>query len=433
MALVPLTPENRVNFRHLYADVFWFGVLAGSTLAFLAVYAARLGATGFQISLLTAGPAVVNLLLSLPAGRWLEHRPLVRTTYRAALLHRLGYLALALLPPLVSPELEVWVVVGAIALMSVPGTLLAIGFNALYADAVPPDWRGEVVGKRNALMAVSLTTTALLSGQLLDRIVFPLNYQIVFLIGALGALLSTYHVGQVRTASHPPPARAGHPVHDQARPGMWRFRDSIPRDAIPRGLGLRFLTRPSGRPLLRLELLRTSFGPFMAAYLLFYACQYLPLPVVPLFFVNELNLTDGAISLGSGLFHMVMLLVSLRASHLSARYGHYRLLVLGALSFGLYPLLVGLAQDATLFWIASLAGGGIWAVTNAGLVNRLMERVPEENRPAYMALHNLALNLGILAGSLSGPYLAGVIGLREAVLVAAGLRFAAGIVLMIWG
>ena len=39
------------------------------TLAFVAIYAARLGATGFQISLLTAGPAVVNLFFSLPAGR----------------------------------------------------------------------------------------------------------------------------------------------------------------------------------------------------------------------------------------------------------------------------------------------------------------------------------------------------------------------------
>ncbi len=55
---------TRSNIRHLYADIFWFGILGGSALAFLNVYAARLGATAMQIGLLTAGPAIVNLLIS---------------------------------------------------------------------------------------------------------------------------------------------------------------------------------------------------------------------------------------------------------------------------------------------------------------------------------------------------------------------------------
>ena len=50
-----------------------------------------------------------------------------------------------------------------------------------------------------------------------------------------------------------------------------------------------------------------------------------------------------------------------------------------------------------------------------------------------MALHNRVLNLGILAGSLAGPLLGNVVGLQEAVLIAAGLRLLAGIFLKIWG
>jgi MFS family permease len=209
---------------------------------------------------------------------------------------------------------------------------------------------------------------------------------------------------------------------------MWRFGD-----AIRLAVGLRFLTRSQGKPMLRLDLMRTAFGPFLVAYLLFYTFQYLPLPILPLFYVHELNLTDGAISLGSALFHAVMMMFSLRISRWSTRYGHYRLLVIGAISFCLYPLVIGLARDATLFWAASLLGGGAWAITSAGLINRLMEKVPQDSRPAYMALHNLALNLGILAGSLAGPVLSHWIGLREAVLAAAGLRLLAGIFLAIWG
>jgi predicted MFS family arabinose efflux permease len=62
-----------------------------------------------------------------------------------------------------------------------------------------------------------------------------------------------------------------------------------------------------------------------------------------------------------------------------------------------------------------------------------MERVPEDDRPAHMALHNLALNLGILSGSALGPLLGNWIGLRETLLLAAGLRFLGGIALGLWG
>jgi len=36
----------------------------------------------------------------------------------------------------------------------------------------------------------------IVSGQILDRVQFPANYQVVFLIGAIGAILSSYHIGR---------------------------------------------------------------------------------------------------------------------------------------------------------------------------------------------------------------------------------------------
>ncbi len=423
-----LSGEMRRNFRHLYLDIFWFGVLSGSTLAFLAVYATRLGASGFEISLLTAGPAVVNLFFSLPAGRWLENRPLIRTTFRAAAFHRLGYLAITVLPLLLSPFLEVRAIILITLFMSIPGTLLAIGFNSLFADVVPPEWRSEVVGRRNALMAVSLTVTALLSGQILDRIVFPVNYQIVFGLGVLGAALSTYHVGRLRGESQTPPQRVFRPLGDFARPGLQRLGDSMRL-----GAGLRYLARFQGKPMLRLDLLRGPFGAFMLSYLVFYTFQFLPSSLFPLSYVRSLQLSDSAISLGSALFYSTMLVVSLRLPFINVRYSYKQILVFGAVIFCLYPLLLGIARDATLFWIASLTGGISWGLTSAALTNRLMERVPEDDRPAYMALNNLVMNVGILAGSLSGPLLGDAMGVQTALILSAGLRMLAGALLWVWG
>lgn len=425
--LAPPNTETRANLKHLYADIAWFGLVAGSVMAFLTIYAARLGATGVQIGLMAAGPAAINLLVSLPAGRWLENRPVIRTTFWSSIIHRLGYLALVPLPWLFTAELQIWSMIGITLLMSIPGALLAISFNAMYADIIPPERRAHVVGRRNMLIAISVTLTTLLCGQILDRAPFPVNYQIVFGIGVLGALASSYHLGKLRRSDETPPTRIWQPTGDMGRPGILRFIDALRSPP-----GLRFLTRSKGRSLFRLDLMRGPFGLFMAAYFLFYAFQYVPLPLFPLYLVQELDLSDSAISLGTALFYALMVMGSLRLSYMSARLGHRRVVIMGALLFSVYPLLLGLARDATIYWAASIIGGLVWAVLAGGLVNRLMERVPPDDRPAHMALHNLALNLGILVGSLLGPLLAEWLGLRDAILLSSFLRLGAGILLVFW-
>ena len=329
-------------------------------MAFLVIFAARQGASGFEISLLTAGPAAVNLAFSLSAGRWLEGRPLIRMTYLAALLSRLWYLALIPLPWFLTARGQVWASIWITLLMSIPGTFMAIAFNALFADAVPPDWRGHVVGRRNALLALSTIVSSLLSGLLLDRIIFPLNYQIVFGLGAAGAIMSSYHLSRLRLPPEPP-VRVGRLLRDLARPGNLRFPDGIRSEA-----GLRFLTRSGGKPLLRLDVLRGPAGLFMAAYFFFYTSQYAGIPIFPIYTVHTLKLTDGEISLGTAFFYVTVLLASMPLGRISDRFGHRGALVGGALIFGAYPLFMGLAHGVGLFLVASLLGAAVWVLARGG-------------------------------------------------------------------
>ena len=387
-------PNLRSNIRNLYLDVFWWGILGGSTVSFLNVFATRLGASSWQIGLLTAGPAIANLFVSLPAGRWLQGRSLIRTTLYSSIWNRVGYLPLVVLPWLLPAVGQVWAIALIVFVMSVPGAVLAISFNSMFAEVVPPDQRGHVVGWRSVLVSASISGSSLVCGRLLDWIAFPLNYQMVFALGALGAVMSSYYLGRIRSPAAPAPL-----VGKKKKAGK----------------------------LLRLDLLRGTFGPFMAAYLLFYICQNVPVPLFPLAFVRELRLPDGAISLGTALFHLSVLLVSTRVGRISNRLSHRRVLIIGAVLYCLYPLLIGLAPDATLFWVASLLGGVSWALAGAGLFNHLMERVPPDDLPAHMAWHNLALNLGLLGGSLLGPVMGDWLGVRHALLLAAGLRLLSGL------
>jgi MFS family permease len=404
-------PTLKWNLRQLYWDVFWFGILAGSTLAFQSVFAARLGASGLQIGLLTAGPAVINLLFTLPSGQWLEGKSFIKVSFHSAIWQRLGYVFLVALPWLFSSsEGRVWGLIWTTLVMSVAGTVLAISFNAMFAEVLPSEWRAHAVGRRNILLAVSVTIATLLCGQILDRLVFPHNYQIVFLIGAAGAMLSSYHIGRIRKQELVEPVP--NPVEAERV------------EAAP-------LTKR--RSLLRLDLLMGPFGIFMLSYLAFYAFQYFPVPLFPIAYVDRLHMTDGMIGIGSAIFYGAMMLASLRLSYFSMRYGHRKVLLVSSALFPIFPLLLAMAKGPELYYLACLIGGGVNALLSGAIINRLMDRVPADDRAAHMAIHNMALNLGILAGSLLGPVSADLIGVQPSLYVGAALRLLAAGFFWLWG
>ncbi|MFN2151283.1 MAG: MFS transporter, partial [Anaerolineales bacterium] len=192
----PLTIPNeyRSNFAHLYLDIGWFGILSGSSISFLSIYATRLGATGLQIGLLSSIAAAVSLVLAIPAGRWLESQNINKAVFRASVWYRLGYLLWVPLPWLFGKQAQVWALIVITLLMAIPLTPLSVGFNALFASAVPPEWRAHVAGMRNILLSMAFVLSSLGSGYLLEHLPFPTGYQIVFGIGFLGAAMSSLHL-----------------------------------------------------------------------------------------------------------------------------------------------------------------------------------------------------------------------------------------------
>ncbi len=427
----PPDPVTRRNFYHLYADIAGFGVLSGSTLAFMAIYMARLGASTWQVGLLTAGPALVNLMFALPAGQWLANRPLTATVFWTSIGQRLLY---PLLVPLCLWFPQAWqttVILTLVVLTSIPGTVLAIGFNALFAEAVPEAWRGEVVGRRNAILALTVLVSTLGCGQLLRVLPFTIGYAVVFAIGAAGALYSSYHLARVRL-NRPLPRRVwrGAPLGVGGRSG----RLLIPDAPLTRTLALRVLISDRlTRGGAMLAPLCTAFGPFFWALFSFHTAQYVPIPLFPLFWVREVRLGDAAISVLNAVFYALMLIASLYLGGLTWRFGNRRLMVGGAFFLALYPLLTALSRGMGLLLVASVLGGVVWAILGGALANRLLERIPTDDRPPYLALYNLALNGAILLGSLAGTTIANAIGLREALFVATGLRLLAALWLWRFG
>lgn len=428
----PVPAEFRSIFFHFYLDIAWFGVLSGSAITFFAIFATRLGATGWQLGLLTAAPAIVGLFLTLPAGRWLENRPVGRAVFWTSLFHRLGYLPWLFLPFLFNPSNQVWALIILTFLMSIPGTGLAVGFNAMFAESVPTGWRGHVVGVRNALLALTFVGTSLLSGWLLSQLPFPTGYQVVFGIGFVGAIMSSLHLWYVQANLKTQPTRSsanGKSLGDMAHPGLNRASG----DGLRSLVGLRFLTRSQGRPFFNRDILKGPFGRLALLLLIFHLSQFLANPLYPLYWVREMNLIDQQIGLGNAVFYVTFFMGSTQLNKLSERLGHHKVTTIGMIGMGFYPILTAFTTEMTLYLITAVLGGFAWALVAGALGNYILERIPEDDRPAHLAIYHLALNGATLLGSLGGPFLADLTGIAAALILATLFRFLAAIAFWRWG
>ena len=158
----------------------------------------RLGASALQIGLIGAASAVVNLLIAIPAGRWVEKRNTGLAVFWSSVFYRLGYALWIPLPWLFNAQGQIWALIVLTFLMAIPLTPLGVGFNALFAEAVPSEYRAQVAGIRNVVLSVAFIASSLVSGTLLELVAFPTGYQIVFGIGFFGAAMSSLHLYFIR-------------------------------------------------------------------------------------------------------------------------------------------------------------------------------------------------------------------------------------------
>jgi MFS family permease len=406
--------EYHSNFMHLYLDIAWFGVLNGSTISFLSIYATRIGASALQIGLIGAMAAIVNLFLAIPAGRWLETQRLDRAIFRTAVTYRVGYVAFVLLPWLFDKPGQIVAIIGLTFLMAIPITPLGVGFTALFAEAVPAEYRAHVAGLRNVMLAITFMVTSLVSGYILEGVAFPTGYQIVFALGFVGAAMSSYHLYFIRPLRREPTSPA---LPTPPAPGPALAAES------PRGLA----------SLLRLDIWKTPYRAILLCLFGFHLAQYLAIPIFPLFNVHELKLSDDQIGVGTALFYLSVFLGSTQLRRIVQRLGNKLVTGGGVLLLAAYPIAIAFSQNVLHFYVASIVGGAAWSLVGGAYANYMLEHIPPDDRPTHLAWYNIMLNIAILTSSLVGPAVADQIGLFGALVLFGILRFVSGLALLKWG
>lgn len=387
------TPVQRQNFLKVQIDGIGIG-LATAAAPFLPVFLTRLGATNFEVGLLTAMPAATGLFFALLVGRFLQSRRQVVPWYSGVrFLVVLCYALTGLAPFIVPKEYLVQAVLLIWAAATLPQTVVSVAFSVVMNAVAGPQHRYDLMSRRWTILGLTSAITVAIAGQVLDRLSFPINYQLVFMGLSVGGLLSYAYSSRIELPDVAPPPR---------RPGQ--------------SLSQRFKGYVS---LIRSQ---PAFVSFTAKRFVYLSGAALAAPLFPLYFVREVHATDAWI----GIINTAQTAILLVGYPLWSRQWRVRgarfVLLWTTLGLTLYPALTAFTHRVE--WIVLYAG--LAGIFQAGLdlvfFDELMKTVPPEYSATFVSLAQSLQYLSTVASPLVGTFLADHIGLGGGLLVSAALR-----------
>src|SRR5262249_1337905 len=185
----PSTAEQR-NMRYALRDGFGVGIATGVS-TFLAIFMVQLGASPFQVGLLTSLPALTGMVLVLPLGQFLSRRRSIVPWYAwSRLCVYSAYAASGVVPFFFAPRDSPLVILIIWALISLPQVVLSICFNVVMGTIVGAARRYHMMSRRWSVRRVASAIAVADVGAALDRISFPLNYQVVLTGSLAGTLIA---------------------------------------------------------------------------------------------------------------------------------------------------------------------------------------------------------------------------------------------------
>lgn len=396
-----LSVEDR-NILLFTVDTALQGLMMGGVFSFMSVFVVRLGASKLMTSLVTSLPAIVLALSSIPAGQFVQRqRNLVRLTNTIRIFHRGSILLVALLPFFFDQGL-IEVIILVWACKSIASALLEASWMAVVAEVIPPARRPSVNGTRWAILSLVTAVSVAVFGYILDRMPFPLNYQIVFLASFAGCMSGMFFYSRLQIPDNTPPEE-----------------EKTSRMSV--GKRLRAYLQTLNVPeFVRYELTTTvlRFGLNM------------PTALYSIYWIRRLGASDLWIGYQSTADKLALIAGYFFWGRIVSRRGHHWPLLICTVGVGLYPLLTSLVREQTWLPLVALTWGFFVAGIDLSIFDTLLAVCPAQRRPTFFSCNTLLSSLTIFLAPMVGSVLAEWLGIRVAFWIAGGIHVLAA--LLFW-
>ncbi len=362
---------ERANTRYFYLDIFWMSIAFALEWYFLQVFAILLNATPSHLATLVSLRALLQVLGSGLSGWWLHrHRNAVVALRVPALTYRvILYLFMVFVPLLPFKNNQVDVLVALAVLCAIPTGITQGVFLSLLRSALSEQQLAKVVARRQILMSGTILVCVIGFGQLLERLPFPINYQIGFGIAFVASFLSWLSCQQIKlpqTAPAEVQKKTSPAVNVWKHPGYLRF----------------------------------SIVVFAICLFVFMASS-----IVQLHLVRNLGASDSWISF-FGLFETGSgTLIMLFMDRLLRRFSAVRLITITAFATALQPLILGLTPTLPPYIAGQIAFGAGWYAVGVLLFNMLVEIAPKDGFSHYATRYQVLINISMFIGPLIGTFM----------------------------
>ena len=377
--------------------------LASAASPFLPVFLTRLGATNFEVGLLSSMPGVTGLILAIFVGRFLQTRRNIVPWFSVArLLVLSSYASTGLAAFIIPREYLVTTVLIIWAVATLPQTAVAVAFSVVMSSVAGTN-RIELMSRRWSLLGLTTAITVTIVGQILDRIGFPLNYQVVFIGLSLGGLVSYYFSSHIE------------------------LPDSTPPD-FGKGRSL----AAQGRDYLSLVMSQKPFVRISIKRFVFFTGAVLATPLFPLYYVRELNASDAWIGLISTSQTAILMIGYFLWTRQSRIKGSRYVLLWTTFGMSLYPALVAFSHRVELVVLFAGLAGIFQAGIDLVFFDELMKTIPQEYSATFVSLAQSIQYVSAIFAPLIGTLLANQIGIGGALLVSAAIRLVGALLFAFW-
>lgn len=384
------TTREQTNQRNVLVDAVGVGITAGVG-SFLSVFLVRLGASSFLVGLLTAMPALTGMLLAIPVGEFLTRKRNIVPWFARSRFLVLSCYVLTGLVPFVFTSRQPEVIILIWALATLPQTLVSVAFTVVMGGVAGPGGRFTLMSRRWSILGLTNSLTVVIVGQLLRWFEFPLNYQIVFIGSAIGALISVIFSSSI----------------------------VLPPQEIPAAqLGIIQTFRTHGSALRQ----NAAFVKFTIGQFVFRWGLALAVPLFPIYWVRNAGATDPQISAINGVQTFVLMAAYFLWTRASERRGERWVLLTTALGVSFYPLLTALTTNVPLLIVWAGLAGLFIAGVDLVFFDLVLRTVPDDHRAAYVGMYQTTVYLANFLAPLLGTLLSDAVGIVPALIFSTVLR-----------
>ncbi|KAA0965527.1 MFS transporter [Sporosarcina sp. ANT_H38] len=348
-----------------------------------------LGASNYQVGLISSLPPLMALLMTIPAAILLNRaHAQKKLVAMSVLIARLMFILIIMLVYIPSTTFQAWSFLAVIALMSVPNTVANIGWQTLIGGLVSNSRRGAFFSDRNRLLTiVGLISTLLIGILMKDISESVLAYQLLFAIAFCFGLVEVFFLMKHEEE----PAKIEGPLTKKKLMDWSIFQHS-------------------------------GYVWFLVGALFFNFAWQMAWGIFNIYHVRIVGATIFWISMFSVGNMLMQILTFPLWKKWAERKSNVLVLVWAAIGMATTPFLTVLSTNLYYLTLVQTMSGFFLSGVVLLLFNLLLEQSPEKSRTYCITTYNVLLAFVAFIAPQVGIFLLNVLGVETAMYINSGLR-----------